>query len=125
MLGQSCLERGEAFFNGLTRSINHNMLLIPRFELARQNTLPCYESPSDNICLSRINASSMFGLVRANDQHLDINHARAFRGGAPGVACNPQWVDRVGDDNPAEAQVVFCDGVADAVSCLAYGHDIG
>jgi hypothetical protein len=28
-------------------------------------------------------------------------------------------------DNPAEAQVVFCDRVADAVACLTNGHDIG
>jgi hypothetical protein len=93
MLGQSCLERGEAFFNGLTRSINHNMLLIPGFELARQNILQGYEAFSDSICLACLNPASVFGLVRANNQDLDKSHARAFRDVAPCIACNPLWVD--------------------------------
>ena len=59
--------------------------------------------------------------VRADDFDVDRLYACAFCYVAPSVARDLQGVDRVCDDRAAEAQVVFGEGVGDAVAFLNHG----
>jgi hypothetical protein len=84
--------------------------------VALEDVLPDGKRVARDVWLARFDAAPVFGRIGADDLDVERGHAGAFRHGAPRCARERPWIDAVGDDRPARAEVVFCHGVGDVVS---------
>ena len=110
-----CSKRLQMVFHASSRGVDHNALPIPWMVLACHDFRPCRRLQSWSICRSRLYTASVFGLIRANDLHLDACDLRPIRDVNPGLARDRQRIHRIGNDGVTEAQVVLSDRIRGAI----------
>lgn len=70
---------------------------------------------------SRLDTMSMRHLIATDDLDLDNGYTHVLANGAPFVTGERPWIHAVGDDGPANAQVVGSHGLGNCVS-LRFHH---
>ena len=100
--------------------IDDDVRSIPARIVSLDHGLPCRQLLAFDVGRSGFDAAAVLRRIGADHFDLDRPCAGALRDIQPRIALDPYRIDRIGDDGPADAQIVLRhaagDGIAGQVS---------
>ena len=108
--------QGDIPLDAASGCINNQVLTVPTLVLAGEHFAPGRKPQSGNVGSSSLHSSTMFVKVRTADFDFDGASLRPMRNFEPGVARPRERIDGICDHGAAEPEIVFGNGIGDAVS---------
>src|ERR1700679_4155964 len=96
----------DVLFETSIRSVDHNTLAAPRMIPARDYLFPTWQPQSENIWLAGCHAGAVLTRIGTYDLNFHSERLSASTDFEPRIACNLQWIDRIGNYFPPDAKVI-------------------